>query len=135
MACSCRSDSCTRARRRRMGLSGTTRASGIGWRGSEDAPAWSRRPSAWWTSASPCSPASLETTGSPASYLCSPKTLIGEDSTPALVASDRLRAPNLDLSHWWRDRKWRRKMMLPQEVDQYSGELQPRAQKQTVKIG
>src|SRR3954447_21622963 len=58
-----------------MGLSGTTRASGIGWRGSEDAPSWSRRPSVWWTSASPCSPASLETTGLPTSYLCSPKTL------------------------------------------------------------
>src|SRR3954449_10515640 len=69
-ACSCRSDSSTRARTRRMGLSGTTRASGIGSPGFGGAPSWSRRPSGWWTSASPCSPALLETTGSPTSSLC-----------------------------------------------------------------
>src|SRR6185437_15777170 len=54
---------------------GTKRVSGIGWPASGGARSWSRRPSAWWTSASPCSPASQETTGSPTSYLCSPKTL------------------------------------------------------------
>src|SRR3954467_3899819 len=75
MACSCQSGSSTRPRRRPTAARGTTPASGIGWRGSEDAPSWSRRPSVWWTSASPCSPALLETTGSPTSYLCSPKTL------------------------------------------------------------
>src|SRR3954467_7627945 len=37
---------------------------------------WSRRPSVWWTSASPCSPASPETAGSATSYLCQPKTLV-----------------------------------------------------------
>ena len=40
---------------------------------SAGARSWSRRPSAWWTSALPCSPASLETTGSATSYLCWPK--------------------------------------------------------------
>src|SRR3954453_23712925 len=64
-----------RARTRPTASSGTTPASGIGWRGSGGAPSWSRRPSGWWTSASPCSPASPGTTGSPTSYLCSPKTL------------------------------------------------------------
>src|SRR5215212_5860305 len=75
MTCSCRSDSSTRARRRRMASSGTTPASAIGWPGSGGARSWSRRPSAWWTSASPCSLASPETTGSPTSYLCWPNTL------------------------------------------------------------
>src|SRR3954467_2509227 len=46
MACSCPSDSSTRARRRRMASSGTTPASGIGWPGSGGARSWSRRPSA-----------------------------------------------------------------------------------------
>src|SRR5215216_5144967 len=50
-------------------------ASGIGWRGSGGARSSSRRPSAWWTSASPCSLASPETTGSATSYLCWPNTL------------------------------------------------------------
>src|SRR3954463_16244434 len=75
MACSCRLDSSIRARTRRTASSGTTPASGIGSPGSGGAPSWSRRPSAWWTSASPCSPASLAIIGSAISYLCSPKTL------------------------------------------------------------
>src|SRR3954453_8111365 len=75
MACSCPSGSSIRARRKRMASSGTTRVSGIGWRGSGGARSWSRRPSGWWTSASPCSPASLAITGSGTSYLCLPKTL------------------------------------------------------------
>src|SRR3954447_4660895 len=75
MACSCPSGSSIRVRTRHTASNGTTPASGIGWRGSGGAPSWSRRPSAWWTSVSPCSPASLETTGSATSYLCSPKTL------------------------------------------------------------
>jgi transposase len=74
-ACSCRSGSSTRARTRRTASNGTTPASGIGWPGSAGARSWSRRPSAWWTSASPCSLASPETTGPPTSYLCWPKTL------------------------------------------------------------
>src|SRR3954469_23841836 len=77
MACSCRLDSSIRARTRRTASSGTTPASGIGSPGSGGAPSWSRRPSAWWTSASPCSPASLAIIGSAISYLCSPKTLNG----------------------------------------------------------
>src|SRR5215204_669149 len=75
MTCSCRSDSSIRARTRHMVSSGTTRVSGIGWRGSGGAPSWSRRPSVWWTSASPCSLASPGTTRSTTSYLCLPKTL------------------------------------------------------------
>src|SRR5829696_628544 len=59
MTCSCLLGSSRRARTRRTASSGTTPASGIGWRGSGGARLWSRRPSAWWTSASPCSPASL----------------------------------------------------------------------------
>jgi hypothetical protein len=43
---------------------------GTGWRGSVGARSWSRRPYAWWTSASPCSPASLATAGSATCYLC-----------------------------------------------------------------
>src|SRR4051795_13551709 len=74
--CCCPSDSSIRARMRHMASSGTTPASGIGWRGSGGARSWSRKSSAWWTSASPCSPASLETTGAPTSYLCLPKTLL-----------------------------------------------------------
>jgi hypothetical protein len=78
MTCSCLLGSSRRARTRRTASSGTTLASGIGWRGSGGARLWSRRPSAWWTSASPCSPASLATTGSATCcpcYLCTPKTL------------------------------------------------------------
>src|SRR4051794_16613079 len=88
MTCSCRSDSSIRAKTRRMASSGTTRASGIGWRGSGGARSWSRRPSAWWTSASPCSLASPETTGSPTSYLCWPNTL--HKRGPAERASRRV---------------------------------------------
>src|SRR4051794_39832718 len=73
--CSYLSGSSIRARTRPMASSGTMRASGIGWRGSGGVRLWSRRPNAWWTSASPCSPASLAITGSVTSYLCSPKTL------------------------------------------------------------
>src|SRR5215207_7653078 len=58
-----------------MASSGTTRVSGLGWRGSGGAPSWSQKPSAWWTSASPCSPAAPETSGSATCYLCRPKTL------------------------------------------------------------
>src|SRR4051794_35817002 len=83
--CCCPPGSCTRARRRHTASSGTTPASGIRWRGSGDARLWSRRPSGWWTSASPCSPASPETTGSVTSYLCSPKTLY---DPAALVGAD-----------------------------------------------
>src|SRR5215210_2961037 len=75
MTCSCLPDSFTRARMRHMASSGTTRVSDIGWHGSDGARSWSRKQSAWWTSASPCSPASPETTRSATSYLCSPKTL------------------------------------------------------------
>src|SRR5215216_3127137 len=57
-------DSCTRARMRHMASNGTTPASGIGWRASEGAPSWSQKPREWWTSASPCSPASLAIIGS-----------------------------------------------------------------------
>src|SRR3954454_19462313 len=70
MACCCRSGNSIRARRRHMASNGTTPASGIGWRASEGAPSWSQRPSGWLTSASPCSPASPETTRSTTSYLC-----------------------------------------------------------------
>src|SRR3954465_11563379 len=92
MTCSCRSDSSIRAKTRRMASSGTTRASGIGWRGSGGARSSSRRPSAWWTSASPCSLASPETTGSPTSYLCWPNTLQRRacampTSVPAVLAA------------------------------------------------
>src|SRR3954447_8486935 len=75
MMCSCRSDSSIRAKTRRMASSGTTPASGIGWPGSGGARLWSRRPSAWWTSVSPCSLALPETTRSATSYLCFPKIL------------------------------------------------------------
>src|SRR5947199_10632192 len=75
MTCSCRLDSSIRARTKPTASSGTTRVSDIGSPASGGAPSWSQRPSGWWTSALPCSPASLETTGSPTSYLCSPKTL------------------------------------------------------------
>src|SRR4051794_38984069 len=84
MACSCPSGSSIRARRKRMASSGTTRVSGIGWRGSGGARSWSRRPSGWWTSASPCSLASLAITGSGTSYLCLPKTLAVEFGDPPL---------------------------------------------------
>src|SRR5215213_7576529 len=76
MTRSCRLGSAMPARMRHTASSGTTPASDIGWPASGDAPSWSRRPSVWWTSASPCSPASPETTGSTTSYLCSPKTLL-----------------------------------------------------------
>ena len=73
--CSCRSGSSTPARTRPTASSATTPGSGTGWPASAAAPSWSRRPSAWWTSASRCSPASPETAGSANSYLCWPKTL------------------------------------------------------------
>src|SRR3954471_18715534 len=97
MTCSCRSDSSTRARRRRMASSGTTPASAIGWPGSGGARSWSRRPSAWWTSASPCSLASPETTGSPTSYLCWPNTLLPRSGFVQYPASTL--NPRLESSH------------------------------------
>lgn len=50
--------------------SATTRVSGTGSSASGAAPSWFRRPSAWWTSASRCLPASLGTAGSVISCLC-----------------------------------------------------------------
>src|SRR5215211_5234634 len=100
MTCSCRLDSSRRARTRHTASSGTTRASGIGWRGSEGARSWSQKPSAWWTSASPCSPASPETTGSATSYLCWPKTLqfLGQLALPELIGSIGTWLPNASAS-------------------------------------
>src|SRR5215213_6540020 len=45
------------------------------WRASGGARSWSQKPRGWWTSASPCSPASLAIIGSAIPYLCWPNTL------------------------------------------------------------
>src|SRR5215213_6751232 len=101
MTYSCRSGSSIRARTRHTASSGTTPASDIGSPASGGAPSWSRRPSAWWTSASPCSPASLETTGSPTSYLCYPKTLFAVSTIAAVKLIRHVGKPGaLHLDGW-----------------------------------
>src|SRR4051812_34111850 len=99
MPCSCQSGSSIRVKTRRMASSGTTPASGIGSPGSGGARSWSRRPSGWSTSASPCSLASLETTGSPTSSLCWPKTLRHGRSTDFSVSVNRLGWRHVPLRH------------------------------------
>src|SRR3954471_22069986 len=63
------------ARTKPTASSAITPVSGTGSPASDAAPLWSRRPSAWWTSALPCSPASPGTAGPALCDLCSPKTL------------------------------------------------------------